>query len=346
MMKNKRLLIANTLLKFGGGPISRLANRDLLFIVNYHRISPMGIPVNTSFDDGVFGPNEEQLIQQLEFIQKHTTILSEDDLIKVLSGDLLGKGPYSMVTFDDAYIDNYELALPILASAGIPAFFFIPAFVIETRKIGWWDEIAYIIKNSEKTKINFNGESFLLKEHKSSTIRRLHTIVKLTPNIQPDNFVDELAKEADSSAPSRDIMDKELMNWGQLRAAHEAGITLGSHTCNHRVLATLDEDEQAKEIIDSKKYLEKKLNINVRSLAFPVGGLEHFNKTTLMLVEKAGYDLAFSFNTGVAKLGELNRFAIPRIGAPCDVEFLNAMFHFPKLMNYHTAKRQPCNLAF
>ena len=78
----------------------------------------------------------------------------------------------------------------------------------------------------------------------------------------------------------------------------------------------------------------------MRTLAFPVGGLEHFNQTSLELVGYAGYDVAFSFNTGVTKLGEFNRYAIPCSGAPSDFESFNALFHFPHLMDYDAAKRR------
>jgi peptidoglycan/xylan/chitin deacetylase (PgdA/CDA1 family) len=301
--------------------------------------------VDTVFDDMVFGPSQTQLKEQLQFLKKHTTILSEHDLTKALGGELSGKGPFSMVTFDDAYIDNYQLAMPILVEVGVPAIFFIPAFVIENRDLGWWDQIAYIIKNSKKTKINFRDEELVLKERKPNVIHYLHNIMKLAPHQQTASLVSELAKEADSPIPSRDLMDKELMTWGQLQEAHEAGITIGSHTCNHRVLATLNEEEQAEEIIESKNFLESRLDITVRSLAFPVGGLEHFNKTTLRLAEKAGYDLAFSFNTGVARIGEFNPFAIPRLGAPSDFKTFNAIFHFPNFMDYHAAKRRALQKA-
>lgn len=337
---SKRLLLANTLLRLGGGLISRLANRELLFVFCYHRVSPQDGPVETDFDAGVFGPRPGQLKRQLQFLQKHTTILSESDLIRAIAGHPPGKGPYSMITFDDAYIDNYQFAMPTLAELRVPAIFFVPALFIEERNIGWWDQITYIIKNSQKPEIDFRGRKLVLKERKHIVIHDLLEVMKLAPHEQTANLVEELAEAADSAAPTDDRMDKELMNWDQLREAHDAGVTLGSHTCRHWVLSTLDENEQSEEIIGSKTLIEEKLGLQVRSLAFPVGGLEHFNQTTLELVERAGYDVAFSFNTGVTKLGEFNRYAIPRFGAPSDFESFNALFHFPHLMDYNAAKRR------
>ena len=102
----------------------------------------------------------------------------------------------------------------------------------------------------------------------------------------------------------------------------------------------MNEEQQAEEIIESKIFLEKKLGIEVCSLAFPVGGLEHINQTTLELTERAGYDVAFYFNTGVTRLGGSSRYAIPRVGTPSDFESFKAPINFPHLMDYNAAKRR------
>ncbi|MDR3631636.1 MAG: polysaccharide deacetylase family protein [Desulfocapsaceae bacterium] len=332
---SKRLLLANALSLVGCGLISYFVNRKLLFVFNYHRIRPNMNSAGFIFDDGVYGPNLDQFTKQLEFLQKHTTVLCENDLIKLLAGDMRGKGPYSVVTFDDAYIDNYNLALPELKKMGIPAIFFVPALLVENREVGWWDKIAYIIKKTNKTNISFGGKNIQIKGNRHATIRHLQSIVKTNSTINLDDFINELEIKADSVSPSskQGLMEKELMNWEQIIEAHEAGIGIGSHTSSHRILSSLDKEEQAKEIIGSKIYLEEKLGIKIKSLAFPVGGPNHFDKITLELSEKAGYDLAFSFNNGGAvRYSGINRFNISRLSAPQDLKLFKAMVHFPSIM--------------
>jgi peptidoglycan/xylan/chitin deacetylase (PgdA/CDA1 family) len=43
------------------------------------------------------------------------------------------------ITFDDGYLDNYELAAPVLARYGLPATFFIVSQWIASRVVPWWD---------------------------------------------------------------------------------------------------------------------------------------------------------------------------------------------------------------
>ncbi len=61
---------------------------------------------------------------------------------------------------------------------------------------------------------------------------------------------------------------------------------IGAHTITHRNLPDLTQEEQWTEISDSKKILEKKLNIKIQSFCYPRG---KFNKTTVKLVSDAGF---------------------------------------------------------
>ncbi|QDT73339.1 polysaccharide deacetylase family protein [Lacipirellula limnantheis] len=331
---NKRLLLANIYMHLGGRFISRFANRELLFVLTYHRIKKDDGSPSSKFDDEVFGPSVTEFRRQLEFLSKYTTVLSESDLIAAMSGEPPGDGPFGMVTFDDAYVDNYELALPVLRQMGLPSILFVPYTLLEERKVGWWDQIAFIVKNSSKPTIELRGEKIRFGNDTGSAIRYLQSIMKHNPTDSTKTLIDEIAERADSPPPTVNEMSSELMTWDQVRTAAGAGVTIGSHTCSHRVLATLGEREQSDEIFGSKSCLENKLGVPIRSLAFPVGGIRHYNSTTTRLARDAGYDLAFSFCTGVEKLQKCNRFEIPRFSAPHDLETFKAHYHCPRLMDY------------
>jgi peptidoglycan/xylan/chitin deacetylase (PgdA/CDA1 family) len=71
-------------------------------------------------------------------------------------------------------------------------------------------------------------------------------------------------------------------------------IDFGAHTCNHRNLANLSEKEQIKEILYSKKEIEKKLKKKVYSFAYPFGSKENFNEKIKKIVAKNGFLCACS----------------------------------------------------
>ena len=55
-----------------------------------------------------------------------------------------------MITFDDGYLDNYEIAYPILRSHGAQGVFFLATGMVGSCEIPWWDRIAYLVKTARK----------------------------------------------------------------------------------------------------------------------------------------------------------------------------------------------------
>jgi len=44
------------------------------------------------------------------------------------------------ITFDDGYLDNFEVAAPILRKLGLPATFFVTTQFLGSRAVPWWDK--------------------------------------------------------------------------------------------------------------------------------------------------------------------------------------------------------------
>ena len=71
------------------------------------------------------------------------------------------------------------------------------------------------------------------------------------------------------------------MNWLDLHDLIENGHTIGCHTKNHPILANLSAENQKTEILESKRVLEIKLNINIEHFAFPFGSPDAINTETM-----------------------------------------------------------------
>ncbi|MCG9896002.1 MAG: polysaccharide deacetylase family protein [Fimbriimonadaceae bacterium] len=89
------------------------------------------------------------------------------------------------------------------------------------------------------------------------------------------------------------------MNWDRLKELSESGlVTIGSHTVNHPAeLGKLTEAEQIKELTESKKRLEDRLGIEIRSISWPNG---EYSRRTIELAREAGYRFAFAMDSGPA----------------------------------------------
>lgn len=88
-------------------------------------------------------------------------------------------------------------------------------------------------------------------------------------------------------------------------------IEIGGHTISHPKLAKLPENEQFKEISGGKQILEEILNTPLASFAYPFGGKDSFNKTTIKLVKKADFNYACS-NIHERVKNSSDIFALPR----------------------------------
>lgn len=89
-----------------------------------------------------------------------------------------------------------------------------------------------------------------------------------------------------------------IMNQSQIKEMQEYGIEFGSHTLTHPDLTKISLEDAKKELVDSKNILEKKLGVEIKTLAYPYGNCSgEIKKITC----QAGYKFAFA--TDKAPLG-------------------------------------------
>ena len=89
------------------------------------------------------------------------------------------------------------------------------------------------------------------------------------------------------------------LTWEQIQEMHQSGwVTFGSHTCSHRRLRSLSDEEIVREVRESKRILQEKLGAEVHSFCYPFGA-GGFDKRVRPLVLQAGYLLDFSTKKGI-----------------------------------------------
>ncbi len=104
-----------------------------------------------------------------------------------------------------------------------------------------------------------------------------------------------------------------LMDAEQLQSWVNAGQEVGSHTVSHAMLATLNAEQQAAEIQQSKVMLESMVQQpgGVRHFCYPYGSL---NEASVTAVRTAGYATATTTERGRVVLnGALDVLRLPRV---------------------------------
>lgn len=316
MLKGKKEVLSRLMGLTGLHRVMRTAHSQHLTIFNFHRIKDDGSNFQTDFDDEVFGPSVSELEAQLRWLKTNTHVVSESELLEAIQKKSKLPKYSTMVTFDDGYVDNFTHALPVLTSLRIPAIFYIPAQVMNDRSLGWWDHISYVLKKTQKLEIELRGMRLRIGEHREETRRTLFEIMKTQSFQVTSGLVDELGRACEVPLASHDLCSSQLMTWDHLRTAINQGITIGSHSNTHRVLGTLPLSTQLEELRSSKYTLENTLRTQVRTLAYPVGGYEHFSIGTMDLAKQLGYQAAFTFTNEVNDLDSINPYCIRRISPP------------------------------
>ena len=107
-------------------------------ILMYHRIT------RTELDPWGMCVSPENFSEQLESIRRVATPMSLVDFVRARqSGDLPERAV--VVTFDDGYVDNFEVALPILRQHRVPATLFVATCNIGTDREFWWDRLETLL---------------------------------------------------------------------------------------------------------------------------------------------------------------------------------------------------------
>lgn len=92
--------------------------------------------------------------------------------------------------------------------------------------------------------------------------------------------------------------DKNFLTSSQLKEMDANGFRVESHTVNHEKLATISFTERLATLKNSKAFLEKLLNREVKFLAYPFG---NYDDSTIKSTKEAGYTLAITTDSGWSK---------------------------------------------
>ena len=104
----------------------RSRRRTRCTVLLYHRVN------NISSDN--LTTSERRFIEHMEVLRQHYPVLGLSEAVAALrTGRYLGPNVV-VITFDDGYADNHDVAAPILEHFGLPATFFVTAGLIETTR--------------------------------------------------------------------------------------------------------------------------------------------------------------------------------------------------------------------
>jgi peptidoglycan/xylan/chitin deacetylase (PgdA/CDA1 family) len=301
-----------------------------LTVVVYHRVAD--VATVGDLDPELVDATPAEFERQMRFLRENFTPVDVDQVEAALTdGAHLPPNPV-LVTFDDGYRDNLQIAAPVLRRHGIRATLFVATDYASTGRLFWWERIHAIIKRSTRPTVVLDYPAPLTLDlgdarRRATAVRQATRVVKDVFNLDLDRFLGELAHAAGvcwTDAEDRACAEGVVMCWDDVMEARRAGMDIQSHTVSHRVLHTLPDNRLDAELGDARAELESRLGRPVTCIAYPVGRpiVEHARVRAAL--DRAGYTIGFTTTPGVNRLSpRSDRFDLYRIpvdrGTPDDL---------------------------
>jgi peptidoglycan/xylan/chitin deacetylase (PgdA/CDA1 family) len=294
--------------------LERLPRRPCLLIFNYHRIADGR---DDPYDPGLIEATPDQFDEQMRTLKKHYELTELAEAQELVDHPERLRHSRVLVTLDDGYRDNHDIAFPILRSHGIKAAFFLATGFVGTHRVPWWDQVAYLVRRTERRilRIGYPSDRILTVDDSSrlSVIDALLSLYKSNETNDSERFLVGV-EEACGVARPREASDRLFMSWEEAGTLVKGGMSIGSHTHDHELLAKLSPEQQLRQCQLSRETISQELGLNVDAFAYPVGSRGSFSEVTRRCLRETGYRTAFSYYGGVNTRSEaISSFDVNRV---------------------------------
>jgi len=308
-MIGKRELLAQLVVRSGlvgaVGKVHSLRHRDVK-VLAYHRVLPRADEGSFPYDLELVSAWQDEFDWQMGYVAQRYEVITCRELARFEDTGKWPDKPCALVTFDDGYLDNHDVALPILRKHGIPAVIFVATGYMGASETFWYDKLAFDVLHARKSSLALStgGQEIALGEGQAARRQATIQLQRHLKKVSNPERLETLARwhEAlDVAIPPTGGLHRP-MDWSHVRALSDAGIEIGSHTVSHPVLSRIvDVAELERELFDSKAAIEACTGQPVLSIAYPTGGRHAYNDTVVDCVKRGGYRFAFTYEGGVNK---------------------------------------------
>lgn len=276
--------------------------------------------------------------QQLQFFINNFTVVDMEDIIKYIQtggkGYKLPDNPL-LLTFDDGYIDNFTVALPLLKKYGIQGSFFIPGKTFSENVLLDVNKVHFILASTNNVAELVKDINLLLDEaRKKPEYRDLPTNSELyakygvanrfdSPDVifckrilqtaVPEKLRNEMSSKlfAKYVGLSESNFARELyMNSDQIKCLKDNGMFIGLHGYDHYWLGNLPEKEMKQDIDKALEVMKPFIDINSWAMNYPYGS---YNQGVIDYINSKGCVVGFTTVVNKADLNQENRFTLQRL---------------------------------
>ena len=298
--------------------VLKLFHRGRLTILMYHGVidRPMVMPDPCMIYIDKFR-------SQMRHLKKHFNVISLTRAV-----DLLRRGavtdPLIVITFDDGYQNNFDLAYPILREENLPATIFLATSFVDTDTTVWTGILHNAFTLSSKTHFEWRNQHFDLGtlEQKQKSLGAVKTLLKDTPYQLLADDVNEIVMKLSEEDPISLDPDSpyRILNSASIEKLTKSNlIELGAHTHNHFILSNMPASTQEAEIRQSLELVKSLSGQPCTLFAYPNGMKNDYDQDSLSILAKNGVVAALTTEPGICS-ADTPILELQRIGVSADAD--------------------------
>jgi len=288
-------------------------HRNRLTVLMYHGVidRPLRIPDPCMIDVNVFR-------SQIRYLKKHFTVISLANAVELMSNNAIEEHTI-VITFDDGYQNNLDLAYPILLEENVPATIFLSTSFTDTDTTIWTGVLQNAFELSQKSQLEWQGQLFDLGtfDKKKSSLRAIVNVLKASPQTSLLEEVDKIVADLSQDNPVSLAADSpyRMLNSESIRKLVESDLVeLGAHTHNHYVLSRIPSSMQETEIRKSLQIVESYTGTSCQLFAYPNGRRCDYNEESLYILRQNGVKASVTTESGTctadSPMLEMRRIAV------------------------------------
>ncbi len=273
-------------------------------VLMYHSIADG--PDNPYFGGGEFA-------RHVEMLRSEFRVLGADEYLWHLDHQKRFARRSILITFDDGFLNNYEVVRPIMERLQLPWVLFAPTWLLDRPDSPlWFVALRAMCVYTRADRIAVFGREWALgdKPARQRTFREIGRVAAVQPAAEVVPAVEALMPEHWPHVPPDYARSfTRLMSADQLRElAASPLIEIGGHTFSHPYLSRVSDGDLGRELDEPTSRLSELLGRRLRMFAYPSG---EYTEREVHRVAKLGYDCAFTIQQDAVRHP---RYEIARIG--------------------------------
>lgn len=270
--------------------------------------------------------------QQLEFFKDNFNVVPMEQVIEAVKGGTLLPENALLLTFDDGYIDNYTVALPLLEEFGFQGSFFIPGKTFTTHHLLDVNKIHYILASADIKKLvvdvkekmdYYRGREYdypsteeLWNQYASDERfdgRDTIFVKRMLQTILPEQLRNEISSELFKKyvGMTEEQLAYELyMTPNQIRTLKRHGMFIGIHGYDHYWLGNLSPEQMREDVSKALEIMDAFIDSKEWVMNYPYGS---FNADVLAFIKERGACLGLTTEVRVADIRKDSALTLPRL---------------------------------